>query len=228
MAISNAIDWFFRNVEEGIILEDDCIPSSSFFKFAEKMLNKYRKNNQIFHISGNNFHPHKNDRYNYYFSKYPHIWGWATWKRAWKKYKVSIDDWPKNKKDKLFDKQYLNYAEKIYWQGIFDLVHQNQIDTWDYQWLYCCWLNKGLSITPKYNLVKNIGFGESATHTKKDNSTLSNFPTQTIQSFSKHPKRIIINKQYDLETSLISYGITWTRVFPRMLYFQIKKIIKNI
>ena len=90
---------------------------------------------------------------------------------------------------------------------IFDLVYKKQINTWDYQWLYCCWLNNGLSITPKYNLVKNIGFGATATHTKKKDSKVANFPTKPIEKPIKHPQHIYINKKYDLETNKMSYRI---------------------
>ena len=227
-AISSAINWFFDNVKKGIILEDDCLPDPSFFKFTEALLKKYKNNKKILHISGNNFHPHSKDKNDYYFSKYPHIWGWGTWRRAWKKYKVEINSWPKFKKSNHFKKYFSNYSEKIYWHGIFDLVYQNKIDTWDYQWLYCCWQHDGLSITPKYNLVRNIGFGKQATHTKNDESVVANFPTNSIRTPFSHPKHCNFNKSYDLETSTILYGIGGLKNILYYFYFQIKTFIKNI
>ncbi|MBT4651923.1 MAG: nucleotide-diphospho-sugar transferase [Candidatus Pacebacteria bacterium] len=195
IAVSNAINWFFKHVGEGIILEDDCLPNSSFFIFAEKMLKKYKYNSKIFHISGNNSHSVKVDD-DYYFSKYPHIWGWATWKRAWEDYDVNINNWATDNTRGIFDKVFSNKIEKTFWTEVFDKVYQGKTDTWDYQWLYCCWLHKALSITPKHNLVKNIGFTKSATHTVLKNRKIY---TQTYHlNFPlKHPNLIQINKNED-------------------------------
>lgn len=163
LAVSGAIDWFFENVEEGIILEDDCLPNLSFFKFCEEMLEKYRGSKKIMHIGGNNFQLRDNHFNGYYFSKYPHIWGWATWRKAWNRYNVNITDWPKYKK--LITEYNFSLGEKLYWNIIFKAVYRNKINTWDYQWLYAIWKNKCICITPGVNLVENIGFGKTATHT---------------------------------------------------------------
>lgn len=164
-AVSSAIDWFFESVDEGIILEDDCLPDPTFFRFCEEMLYKYRDGEKVMHIGGNNFQKPENQSNNsYYFSKYSHIWGWATWRRAWKKYDVDMKDWLDVKKSKIINTYFNSYTEKIYWQTIFDVTYKNKIDTWDYQWLYTVWKKEGLCINPGVNLVENIGFGRKATH----------------------------------------------------------------
>jgi len=195
VAVSSAINWFFENEEMGVILEDDCLPNDSFFKYCKKLLIKYQNNEKIMIISGISFISNKiRQKYvdsDYFFSKYIGIWGWATWRRAWKLYDVSISTYP-IKKSYVLNNNSNCLLDKLYWGRIFNLVYKNKIDTWDYQWQYCIWLNDGLSINPRYNLVKNIGFGISSTHTK-------NNIKQEIRSLNikKHPIKYLTNKDVD-------------------------------
>ena len=160
-AVSRGISWFFENEKEGIILEDDCLPSESFFIFCGELLNFYRNDDTVMHISGYNHFPVKNNCSSYYFSKYPGIWGWATWRSAWEKYDRDLLDYNDN-----YLKQVLNTKELNYWDKIFKKVKNLKIDTWDYQWTYTLLKNNYLSIRPNCNLVQNIGIGDDATHTK--------------------------------------------------------------
>lgn len=170
IAISSAIDWFFENEKEGIILEDDCLPHPSFFRFCEELLDKYREDERISMISGNNFQfGKKRTEYSYYFSRYPHIWGWASWRRAWKNYDVKMEKWPEIRKGNWLLDYLGNQRHFIYWTEIFDTVFSEQIDTWDYQWTFTCWTQNALNIIPNVNLVSNIGFGVDSTHTKEKN-----------------------------------------------------------
>jgi hypothetical protein len=216
LAVSGAIDWFFENVEEGIILEDDCLPDQTFFKFCEQMLVRYRDDHRVMHISGDNFQNgvHRGEKEaSYYFSKYPHIWGWATWRRAWKKYDVKIKSWGEVKKDlKIINLSGL--WAKLYWKVIFDLVNRGKIDTWDYQWLYACWINGGKTITPNINLVRNIGFWEQATHTRKPSAWIRGLKSESLEFPLVHPKSTEIDnaadsfaakKFFNLRTLLASY-----------------------
>ncbi len=155
IAVSRAINWFFENVEEGIILEDDCLPNQSFFHFCDTLLNYYRNDERIMHIGGSNFQDGQiRGDGSYYFSMYNHIWGWATWRRAWKYYDIEMFSYnnfvENNKVDCLFNLS----REKKYWKDIFKRVKENQINTWDYQWTYSIWTNGGLSILPNQNLIK--------------------------------------------------------------------------
>ncbi len=161
-AVSGAITWFFDQVDEGIILEDDCLPSVSFFSFCTQMLGQYKNENTIFHINGNNFQRAilRGDG-SYYYSKYAHVWGWATWKRAWSHYSLELKNWETFKQSEDYIKQFTSPEEKRYWSGKFEKYQRKPAvnNYWSYQWLYACWYYGGISITPQKNLVTNIGFG---------------------------------------------------------------------
>jgi len=202
-SVSSAIDWFFSHVEEGIILEDDCVPDQSFFPFCQELLKRYRDDTRIMMISGNNFQFGKRRTdYSYYFSKYVHIWGWATWRRAWKYYDIDMKSWPEIKeggwlKDILKDQKAVKF-----WEKIFENTHLGKIDTWDYEWVFSCWIQNGLSILPNVNLVRNIGFDGNATHTKGKNKQ-SDLPVSSIQVPLKNPEFIILDNDADARTQLL-------------------------
>ena len=152
--VSSGITWFFNHVSEGIILEDDCVPDTSFFRFCEVLLEYYRNDERIMHIGGINLQDGRTRGIgSYYFSKINHIWGWATWKRAWDKYDVNISTYPQLVEQKLFSTVFTNPATRRYWQKNIDLVYNNRKDTWDIQWQYAVSVNNGLAIIPNRNLV---------------------------------------------------------------------------
>ncbi|MFZ2189837.1 MAG: hypothetical protein WA057_01880 [Candidatus Magasanikiibacteriota bacterium] len=198
-AVSGAITWFFENVEEGIILEDDCLPEPSFFTFCEELLQKYRDNDKVGVISGDNFLFNKFEiKDSYYFSQFSHIWGWATWRRVWQKYDFDMKEWSRLRNEnwlkKVFDKKTAQY----YWQTIFDDVHSGKINTWDYQLTFACFLNDYLSVMPKENLISNIGFGGiGSTHTKHKGGKFSNMSTHPIVFPLVCPDKIFQNKKAD-------------------------------
>jgi len=195
-AESSAINWFFDNVDEGIILEDDCLPNQDFFNFCKEILKKYRNDKRIMHISGNNLLGNwRRDRYSYYFSKYPFSWGWATWKRAWKKYDVDMKLYPEVKKKRYLDEIHPYFLERQGIKSLFEATYKG-LDTWDYQWFFSNIIHSGLSVTPNKNLVQNIGFGKDSTHTKKEHSYLS-IPTEKIKFPLKHPPFVIWDKESD-------------------------------
>jgi hypothetical protein len=197
--ISSGLDWVFSEVEEAIILEDDCLPNPSFFNFCQTLLEKYRYDRRIMMISGDNFQNGKNaTRYSYYFSKYAHVWGWATWRRAWQHYDVKLATWREAQALDLICSICENSAEQRYWTNIFDRVFKGEIDTWDYQWLYTCWSQHGLSILPNVNLISNIGFRADATHVSS-HSPWANLPTIEIEAIH-HPPIIVRNCNADEHT----------------------------
>lgn len=199
LAVSTGISWFFENEENGIILEDDCLPHPDFFGFCNLLLNKYQHDENIWMISGNNFHTQENDNLaSYHFSKYCLIWGWATWKRAWNKYDLNISYWPSWEKSINLQKSLPDKIEQKYWGKIFEKVYKNQIDTWDYSWVACVLYHNGLTIIPNQNLVTNIGFGPNATHTKYDIEILGK-PTASIGQIV-HP--LSIRKDVDSDRYL--------------------------
>ncbi len=190
MAISSAIDWFFENVSEGIILEDDCVPSLSFFPYCAELLEKYRDDNRVMTISGDASpfkHKFDKSKYSYFFSHYPLIWGWATWRRAWKSYDVNLTNWSEVKTDKKSFPILKNRFVRSFWFSIFDKMYKKKIDTWDYQWSYNVLIHSGLAIIPKSNLISNIGFGSDSTHYKgfMKNYRIE-FPITDIELSLKH------------------------------------------
>jgi len=195
--VSSGLDWVFNNVEEAIILEDDCLPHPTFFRFCEDLLEKYRDDERIMMISGDNFQfGRKRTAYSYYFSHYGHIWGWASWRRAWKKYDVTMQVWPEIRAgrwlhDLLGNRQIVNY-----WKQIFERVYNGEINTWDYQWTFACLVHNGLVILPNSNLISNIGFGNVATHTA-GLSKFANMKRDPMFFPLHHPPYIVRDTQAD-------------------------------
>ncbi len=225
-AVYEAINWFFENESEGIILEDDLLPSQSFFWYCQELLDYYRDDNRIMHIGGSNFQFGRNrSPYDYYFSRYAHVWGWATWKKSWQHYK-DIDYWSSKKLKELFTSLESSKDFIKYWNNEMQKVKSGKIDTWDYQWTFTCWEKNGLSILPDINLVSNIGFGKNATHTKKFNP-VSNIPNQEICFPLHHPIKIIRSKKRD---SYTEFGQFFKPFFLRLIYkfFGSDRIKKNI
>jgi hypothetical protein len=172
-----AINWFFEHVEEGIILEDDCVPDPSFFNYCELLLERYRNNEKIMSISGDNFQNgvRRGDG-SYYFSNIFHGWGWATWKRAWSLNDFYMKKWPEFKTQGLLEICNNDIQKYNYWNLILDSTYTKTInaDPWDYQFLFSIWYHKGINIHPNMNLVSNIGFGNGATHTHEVDHIMSN------------------------------------------------------
>lgn len=190
-----AFTWFFRQEEEGIVLEDDCLPSPSFFWYCEELLQRFRHDKRIMHIGGNNFLNgwRKDNDYSYYFSRSGHVWGWATWRRAWEKFDFNIGLYRKMKKEKYFSNYFLNPLEKFYRLRKFDqtVSSRGTVNWWDYQWDFARYINSGLAIVPEVNLVKNIGFNDKATHTRNRNSKDAQLEANDIELPLKHPPFVI-------------------------------------
>jgi hypothetical protein len=195
--ISSGLSWVFDQVEEAIILEDDCLPRPSFFYFCQALLKYYRNDSRIMHIAGSNFvSDHISILDSYYFSQYFSIWGWATWKRAWSYYDMSLKDWPNQRRNEILENLYENPLERQDMEKILTDIYQNKIDTWDYQWNFSCRLQNGLAIIPSKNMVSNIGFGEGASRTKSKLDPRANLPTSDLWDI-QHPAYIFRNKIID-------------------------------
>lgn len=165
-AVSNAITWFFSNVEHGIIIEDDCLPNASFFRFSKDMLEKYSSNHSISMISGDNrFSEFIDFGQRYTVSPVAHVWGWATWRRVWQQYDADISSFDLTVGDKVFK----TANSKRFWRRVFLNTAKNKIDTWDHQLTHLLMKTRSYCIIPPVNLVENIGFGENATHTVMSN-----------------------------------------------------------
>jgi len=207
LRVSSGLDWVFDTVEEAIILEDDCLPHSTFFRFCEELLEKYRGDERIVMISGVNFQfGRKRTSYSYYFSRYTHIWGWASWRRAWKYYDVTMKLWPTIKEGGWLQDILGNSQTGKYWGNIFQSVYDGKINTWDYQWTLACWVQGGLCILPNTNLVSNIGFGHNSTHTTGE-SKFSNMQTEPVNYPLVHPPFILRDERADIFTEKNHYNI---------------------
>ena len=196
--VSSGLDWVFEQVEEAIILEDDCLPHPSFFRFCEELLDYYRHDQRIAQISGCNFQfGLRRNEDSYYFSKYNHIWGWASWRDRWQGcYDVSILNWPEIRDGGWLADMHCEAKEVAHWKKIFEQVFLGKINTWDYQWTLACWLQSRLTVLPNCNLVSNIGFDENATHTTSKNR-FADIPAEGIGFPLKHPVNIVRNRIMD-------------------------------
>ena len=232
LAVSTAITWFFKNEEEGIILEDDCLPSRDFFRFSDEMLNFYRDDEMIAHIGGGNFQQGvKRGDSSYYFSGFTYVWGWASWRRVWERYDVNLKNL-----DKAMSNNFLNFITKSFFykyslEYTFKNVQSGGINTWDYQYLFLNIMNKQLSIVPNYNMISNIGFNKNATHTVSD-SSFANLPYDEFEFPIKHPIEKFPNSIADaftlknilppLSTIILSIMKQWLKDILKIFLIQKK------
>ena len=201
VAPSTACSWFFKHESEGIILEDDCLPVQSFFWFCQELLERYRNDTRVMHIGGNNFlNGWKRDQdYSYYFSRSGHIWGWATWRRAWKFFDYELNLYQQVKRNNFFNSFFLNWPEKLYRLRKFEKTTDpnTRVDWWDYQWDFARYVHSGLAIVPEKNLVQNLGFGDSGTHTRNGNSPNADMKAEDIEVPLRHPPFMIRDQASD-------------------------------
>jgi len=192
--VVSGINWFFSNVQKGIILEDDCIPSESFFRFTQTLLNKYSNQKDVSIISGHSRYLNKNEE-DYYLINYPMIWGWATWKDRWEKFDVNLDNYQLDDLKKVISK-YPKDTQRFF-ISIFRLCKSNRIDTWDYPLLIHNIIEGNKSIIPKKSLIQNIGFDEAATHTKNSENENKNIIANRISFPLIHPESLEIDKKME-------------------------------
>lgn len=203
--VVSGLNWVFSKVDKAIILEDDLVADPSFFQFCEILLKKYENNSKILSISGNNFQFNNNKmEYSYYFSRYVHSWGWATWRRAWKQYDDNMTKWQSLRETNWLHKVFDNRVMELYWRKIFDTTFAGQVDSWAYRWTYSSLLNNGLTIIPKVNLVSNFGFDSRATHTTKK-SKVTEMKINSVSFPLKHPHEIERSKKLDAITEDNAY-----------------------
>jgi hypothetical protein len=201
---ATGISWVFKNVDEAIILEDDCVPHPTFFQFCEELLDFYRNDERVMMIAGrSNLYDLKRPSYSYYFSRIPACWGWATWRRAWHYFDIKIKLWQELRTTSLLSDILFDNCEVTYWNDIFNKAYRasGDADYWDYQWLFACWAQNGLTITPNKNLVHNIGFGEQATHTTSLKDKRAGILAEEMIFPLKHPSYMIRDIEADKQRS---------------------------
>ncbi len=228
---ANAITWFFSQVEEGIILEDDCLPHPDFFMYCSELLDRFRNAEEIFFIGGTNFQKGiMRGAASYYFSAGHHgTWGWATWKKSWNKFNYYLENVSFEQIKPNLKNLFPNRIQRNYWISIYKEVKKNRYNEscWDYQFYFASWLLNGLAILPNVNLVTNCGFGEDATHTNCEANQLLGLKTASILPL-KHPTFIYQDKKADFffhKKFIQSYEYGWPRL--RRLPFRINKSIKE-
>ncbi|MES2044583.1 MAG: glycosyltransferase family 2 protein [Pseudomonadota bacterium] len=185
--VSRGLDWVFSQFDSAIILEDDCVPATDFFEFCDLLLARYADDERVTMIGGSAPAGGISSQFSYLFSRYTLIWGWATWKRAWSGYDVSMKAWPDDRDGGLLEHWLEDEGERLHWCRRFDKTHAGHT-TWDHQWAWHCWRRAGLTALPTTNLVTNIGFGSDATHTTSlaDAARLS-VPSGRIAFPLRHP-----------------------------------------
>jgi hypothetical protein len=211
-------------VEEGVILEDDVVPTQDFFVYCQELLSRYRYDQRVGSISGNSFLPkgiHVGE--SYYFSAYTHSWGWATWRRAWNCYDREMHDW-----NAFCDAGWLRLivgkAAAGYWQPLIEQVYRGIVDTWDLVWLYSCWKSGFLTCVSTVELVDNIGFGSDATHTLDEQSPLG--PTQPLVLPLCHPKVMQPRRDFDAQLLTDHYRRSWNKELLRKLR-KLRRLLFN-
>ncbi len=215
--VESGLDWVFGAVEEAIVLEDDCVPHPTFFRFCEEVLARHRDNRDVMTVSGDNFDfspPPADSSYRY--SRYPLIWGWATWRRAWQAHDPLIPRWPELREARWLEQLFDDPHAVAYWSHHFDRTHRGE-GSWDYAWVMSSWLAGGLAIVPEVNLVTNVGFRADATHTRDDDlSPFANMPTRPMRFPLRHPGRRTADDAADslLEDVLFSGNVH--RMFERL------------
>jgi hypothetical protein len=184
------IDWVFSQFEEAIMIEDDCLPDPTFFPFCAELLERYRNDDRVMMISGDNMHPgHRWNDDSYYFSVMTHIWGWATWRRAWQHHNAQMPDWPQAEQSDFPGDFVPNQVAAKFYRKMMADTHSGRLNAWSLAWMFAAWKRRSLTILPSVNLISNIGFGPDATHTRKIDPFAA-LPIEPMKFPLIHPKEI--------------------------------------
>ena len=222
--VSSGLDWVFGLVEEAVILEDDCLPHPTFFRYCEELLEKYRDDDRVMMISGDNFQfGARRTGDSYYFSRYPHVWGWASWRRSWESYDVDMKIWPQIR-DEGWLEEYFGDGNSRYWREVFQAVYRGGMSCWAHQFTFACMVHHRLCILPAVNLVSNIGFGADATHTTGQGK-LSGMRTEAMQFPLQHPPHMIRDARADRRTEKDQFQLlTIAARLRRLLFLMYQKL----
>lgn len=195
--VSSGISWAFKYTDKLIILEDDCLPHLSFFRYCDELLERYKDDGRVGQISGHIACTKRLwTKHSYTFSRYGPVWGWATWRRAWQTYDLALRSWPQVRSARLFRHLVCSREEYRLRIRLYQRLYRRHPDTWDYQWGYAKMVNGLLSVIPKHNLVENIGFSDDATHTRG----LKRYPIATRCEMDyplRHPEEVRWDMKFD-------------------------------
>jgi len=212
--VISGLTWVFDHCEESIVLEDDCVPDPSFFLYCAALLEMYRHDQRVMAINGSNYQfGRRRSSYSYYFTRYAHIWGWASWRRAWQCFTDGASDWPALR-DTSWLRDILGDADAAaYFRIAFDSMMAGD-RTWDFKWNFSCWVQNGLAVAPSTNLVSNIGFGTDATNTTAL-TRRAGLPTVALQFPLQHPHTMVRNGEAD--------RFDFKQSFPSDAYHQVRR-----
>lgn len=222
--VATGLDWVFAEADRAIILEDDCLPDPSFFRFCEEMLEKYQDDERVMNVLGSNFQAlpvPKAGRNSYRFSQFHVPWGWATWRRAWRHYDLGAAGWPEA--EGWLAGLFRDRRDVRFWARTFASVSgKERPHTWDYQWTFACWRQSGLSIVPDAHLVSNIGFGPEATHTT-GYTVGADAPTTAMEFPLRHPSAVVRDAALDDFIQHIYYRLPVLARARRKMEFLTRK-----
>lgn len=230
----SAITWFFDHNEQGIILEDDCLPDLDFYYYCQELLVKYQRNPKIGLIGGSNYGYKIKGNASYGFGSGHHqTWGWASWRRTWKLFDYKLNNIDDDRFSMIVKSYYKSIRQCDYWMDVFRRVKKNQMDNscWDYQFVFEMWKEGMLVVCPRVNLVSNVGFGENATHTANQNNPLLGRTAEGILPLV-HPKEII--HEYEMDDYLMrhfiipyDYGLSGVKRLPYRINRKIKALVRH-
>jgi hypothetical protein len=240
---ASGISWAFEQVEEAIILEDDCVPHPTFFPFCSELLQRYRDDERVMHIAGSTLsRAPVPTAFSYTFSRFNVAWGWATWRRAWRHFDQTLQTWP-TLRDTSWLLDLLKEREAVeYWSREFQRAYdaRGNVSYWDHQWTFACWANSGLSIAPRANLVSNIGCGPDATHTFREDDQVANIPVVDMTFPLVHPVHVLPHHDWDRqllrevilarlhEPSVSRLRVVASRVAPEFVKRQYRQVAATI
>ena len=214
--ISSALDRVFAEVEQAVILEDDCLPDPTFFSFCDELLQRHRDDRRVMAISGNNFQfGRSRTSASYYFSRHFHCWGWATWRRAWECYDGNMADWPEFSSRDGVASLVNSPRQAAIVKSALQQCYDGELNTWDYAMQFAIWRDAGLVALPNVNLVTNIGFGDQATHTTAKSSILADVPLEGCPTVI-HPEEVRRHDEADRFTNDLLYGQSQFRFWRRL------------
>jgi hypothetical protein len=228
---SEGITWVFKHVDKAIILEDDCVPHDSFFEYCDDLLKYYEHDTRIALISGNNFQLEENKtKDSYYFSRYTHIWGWATWRRTWEQVDFSMKDWPEYNKINGLKSSFSNKNEIRFWKDMFqDMYDKKRKLHWDFLLSLSTYMNNTLTVIPNVNLVSNIGYGPDASNCL-EKSIFHSLKTKKMLFPLQHPRfvsRFIIADDFTEEKMFSGFRVIWKEILKKVLPESILKILRK-
>jgi hypothetical protein len=201
--LPSGLDGVFAEVDRAIVLEDDCLPDEAFFRFCDELLERYADASRVMHVAGSQLladPPHLSA--SYHFSRYVHIWGWATWRRAWSHFDVELSEWhglDRDERERRLGAMFDDPSERRYWRYVWDGA--GEIENWDAQWSYALLARRGLAANPNRNLVSNIGFGTDATNATEDPHGIAARPLEGIEFPLEHPASVEADPAADAAAS---------------------------